>query len=414
MGRGGPPMGRGGPPPIGRGEPHPMGRGEPMDRHWEDPESVEYSEEGDPYWGERLPPMRGMRPPFPLGRGRPPRGHPGFMHQGRGRPPHPAHGPMDHEPLGHEIDTEDAEMDPARHNMYPGRDPHSHPMHPDVGRGTRRVPPPPHELMDPVEESLYNEGLEEELGWQPPHGRGRPMAPHEIMDGGGMRRRPMGRGMARGMWRPDPTHQAYEEGYNEGYIEDYGHGEDGHRWRPPQDYPPEDYRDDGKYYESEWDRERAPPERDYPPRMPPSEPYRDGHWLEERERVHPYPYDEHDRGRGELRIREYREEPPYRQEEPPYPPLPPSEFDRSSRLPPPPERGYPADYEDRRARYEEHREQPPLDRPPPLPPAAPVTKLPENSVDSAPQGTSEPNVLALSQHQHEIILKAAQELKLIR
>ncbi|KAF1376581.1 hypothetical protein PFLUV_G00212960 [Perca fluviatilis] len=417
MGRGGPPMGRGGPPmgrgghPMGRGGP-PMGRGEPMDRHWEEPESEEYSEEGDPYWGERRPPIRGMRPPFPRGRGRPPPGHPGFMHQGRGRPPHPAHGPMDHEPLGHGMDMDDSEMDPEVDPMYHGHDPHSHPMHPDVGRGRRRVPPPPQEMMDPMEEPLYDEGMERELGWQPPHGRGPPLPPHEIMDMEGMRRRPMGRGMARGMWRPGPTHEEYEERRNEGFVEDYGHGEDGYHWRPPQGYPPDDYRHDAKYYESEWERERAPPGRDYPPRMPPPEPYRDGHWLEERERGRPYSYDEHDRGRGELRIREYREEPPHRQEEPPYPS--PSEWDRPSRLPPPPERGYPSDYEDHRARYEEHREEPPLDIRPPLSPAAAVSNLPESSVDPASQGTSAANVLALSQRQHEIILKAAQELKFIR
>ncbi|XP_070843924.1 YLP motif-containing protein 1 isoform X1 [Chaetodon trifascialis] len=427
MGRGGPPMGRGGPPPMGRGGPPPMGRGgppmgrggppmgrgEPMDRHWEEHESVEYSEEGDPFWSERRPPMRGMRPPFPPGRGRPPRGLPGFMHQGRGRPPHPGHGPVDHEPLGHGMET-DNEMDPARHTMYHGHDPHSHPMHPDVGRGRRCVPPPPHEMMDPREEPLYDEGMERELGWQPPHGRGPPPPPHEIIDVGGMRRRPVGRGMARGMWRPGPAHEEYEEGYNEAYIEDYGHGKDGYRWRPPQDYPPDDYRHEAKYYDSEWNREHAPPERDYPPSMAPPETYRDSHWLEERERGQPYPYDEHDRGRGELRIRDHRDETPYRQDEPTHPPPPTSEWDRPSRFPPPPERAYPGDYEDRRARYEGHRERDPLDRPPHLPPAAPVTNLPGSSVDPAPQGTSGANVLALSQRQHEIILKAAQELKLMR
>lgn len=406
MGRGGPPMGRGGPPPM-RGGPHPMGRGEPMDRHWEEPESMDYAEEGDPYWDERRPPMRGMRPPFPPGRGRPPRGHPGFMHQGRGRPPH---GPMDHEPFGHEIDTEESEIDPARHPMYHGHD-HNHPMHPDAGRGRRVPPPPPHEIRDPMEEPLYDKGLEGDLGWQHPHGRGRPLPPHEIMERGGVQRRPRGRGMARGMWRPGP-HQAYEEGYNEGCFEDYGHEEDGRRWRPPQDCPPEDYRDDSKYFDSEWNRERPPSERDYTPRRPPSEPYRGDHWPEERDGGHTHPYDEHSRGRGELRIREYRDEPPYRPEEPPRLPLP-SEWDRPSRIPPPTERAFPADYEDRGPRFNDNREEPPLDRP--LPPAAPLTKLSENiSVDSAPQGTSGPNVLALSQYQHEIILKAAQELKLIR
>ncbi|XP_033504401.2 uncharacterized protein ylpm1 isoform X3 [Epinephelus lanceolatus] len=408
MGRGGPPMGRGGP-PMGRGGP-PMGRGEPVEIHWEEPESAEYSEEGDPYWGEGRPPMRGMRPPFPPGRGRPPPGHPGFMHPGRGRPPHPAHGPMDHESLGHGMEMDDTEMDPEG---YHGHDPHSHPMHPDAGRGRRRVPPP-HEMMDPMEEPLYDEGMERELEWQPPHGRGRPLAPHEMMDSGGMRRRPMGRGMARGMWRPGPTHEEYEERHSEGFVADYGHGEEGYRWRPPRDYPPDDYRHEGKYYESEWDSERPPPERDYPPRMPPPEPYRDGHWPEERERGRPYPYDEHDRERGELRICEYRDEPPYRQEEPPYPPpAPPSEWDRPSRIPLPPERGYSADYEDRRAHYDERKEEPPLDIRTPLPPAVPVTNPPESSVDPTSQGPSG-NVLALSQRQHEIILKAAQELKLIR
>uniref|UniRef100_A0A3Q0QZG3 YLP motif-containing protein 1 n=1 Tax=Amphilophus citrinellus TaxID=61819 RepID=A0A3Q0QZG3_AMPCI len=372
--------------------------------HWEEPESTEYLEDEDPYWIERRPPMRGMRPPFPPGRGRPPRGHPGFMPQGQGRPPYPPHGPMDHEPLGHGMESDDANMDPSRHPMYHGHEPPSHPMHPDVVRGRRRVPPP-HEMMDHLEEPLYDEETEGELGWQPPHGRGPPPPPHEILDREGLRRRPMGRGIARGMWRPRPTHEDYEEGYKEGYAVDYDHGEDGYRWRPPPDYRPDDYRRDARYHESEWDMEHALPERDYPPRMPPPEPFRETHWQEERERGHPYQYDELDRGRGELRIREYRDEPPYRKDEPPYPP--PSDWDRPSRLPPPLERGYPTDYEDRRPRYEEQREELPLDIPPPA--AAPVTNLPESSVEA-----SGANVLALSQRQHEIILKAAQELKLIR
>lgn len=399
LGRGGPPMGRGGP-SIGRGGP-PMGRGEPVDRHWEEPESLEYMDEGDSYWGEQRPSMRGMRPPFPPGRGRPPRGHPGFIHPGRGHPPHPAHGPVDHESLANELDTDDSGMDPTSHPMYHGHDPQGHSMHPDIGRGRRRMPPPPHEMMDSVEEPLYGERVERELGWQPPHGRGPPLPPHEIIDRGGIRRRPMGRGMARGMWRPGPTHDEYKEHF----VEDYGHGEDGYIRRPPQEYRPDDR------YESEWDRERAPPDRDYPSCMPPPDPYRDSHWLDERERGRPNPYDEHERGRGELRIREYREEPPYRNEEPPYPP-PSSEWDRTSRLPPPPERGYVTDYEDRRPRYEGHREELPLDLPPAT--SASVTNMIESSVEAAPTAASGANVLALSQRQHEIILKAAQELKLIR
>ncbi|KAM3860949.1 uncharacterized protein ylpm1 [Diretmus argenteus] len=403
MGRGGPPMGRGGP-SIGRGGP-PMGRGEPMDRRWEEPEAEEYLEEEDPYWDEQRPPMRGMRPPFPPGRGRPPRGHPSFMHQGRGRPPHPPHGAMDHDPLGPPMDPEGMEMHPMHHD----HDPRGHRMHPDILRGRRRLPLP-HDMMDPIGESLYDEDMERELGWhQPPHGRGPPPPPHEIMDRGGMRRRPMGRGMARGMQRPGPPHEEYEEGYSEGFVKDYSHGEDGHGWRPPRDYPDE-YED--QYYESEWDRERAPPERDYPPRMPPPEHFRDDLWPEERERGRPYPYEDHERGRGELRIREYRDEPPYRQEDPSYP-LPPPEWDRPPRPSASPERGYPPDYEDRRSLYEDHRADPPVDISPLPPPAAPITKVPESALEPAAQGSGA-GVLALSQRQHEIILKAAQELKLIR
>ncbi|XP_011610360.2 YLP motif-containing protein 1 isoform X3 [Takifugu rubripes] len=406
MARGGPPMARGGPPMArgglllgGCGGPRPIGRGQPMEGHWEQNDSFEFQEEMDPYWGEWAPPVRGMRPPFPPGRGRPPRGHPGFMHQGRGRPSHPAQGAMNHESLGHEGDVEDPEMAPTRPFMYHEHEPNSHPMHPD-GRGRRRIPPTPHEIVNSMEKPLYDEGIEGDIGWQPPHGRGRPGAPHDMMDSGGVRRRPVGRGMARGMWRPGSKPEGFEEGCKEGYFADYGHGEDDyHRRRLKQDYPSEDYRDDPKHRESEWDRD-PPSIRDYPPRIPPSEPYRDGPWREEN--VRDYAHGEPDRGRGELRVREYRAEHPY----------PPrlSEWERSSRIPPPAERGYPADYEEHRARYGEGREEPPLDR---IPPALPVTNLPENTVDSA-AAISDTKVLALSQHQHEIILKAAQELKLIR
>lgn len=402
MGRGGPPMGRGGP-PMGRGGP-PMGRGGPIDGHWQELESAEYSEEGDTYWGDSRPPMRGMRPPFPPGRGRPPLGSSSFMQPGRGLPHHPVHGPMDHESLGHGMNTGDATMDPDEQPMYHEHEPHNYPMHSEAGGGRPRVPPPPHEMMDPMGDTLYHEEMEKELGWEPPHGRGPPMPPHEILERGGMRRRPMGRGLARGLGRPGSTNEEYKQECNEGYVEDYCHGEDGYRWRPPREYPPENYRHEAKFHESEWNRESLPG-RDYPPHISPSEPYRDGHWREESERRQPYPYDEHDRGR-ELRIREYRDASPYSQEEQTRPPLP-SEWDRSSRLPPPTDRGYPPDYEDRRPRYDDRREEAPGDIQPP--PVEPVTNLPESSAE--PSGA---NVLALSQRQHEIILKAAQELKLIR
>lgn len=377
-----------------------MGR-EAVDMYWEGPES-EFPEEGDPYWEEMGPPMRGMRPPFPPGRGRPPRGHPGFMYPGRGPPPHTPHGPAEPD-LG--IEADEAEMDPAM--IY--HDPHGHPIYPDVGRGRRRVPPLPSHELETLEEPPYEEGMEGDLRWEHPHGRG---PPPEVMDSEGISRRPVGRVMARGMargMRPDLPHEEYEDEYKEGIVEDYGHGEDRYRWRPPSDYPPEDPYRERRYREPEWDRERVSLERDYPPRKPSPEPYRDGRWLEERERERergpPFPYDERDRGRGELRIREYRDEPP------PRPPSP-SEWERSSRHAPLPERVYP-DFEDRRPSYVEHREGSPLDRPS-LPPSAPAANVPESSADLAGQGSSSANVLALSQRQHEIILKAAQELKLIR
>lgn len=379
--RGGPPRGRGGPPQFGHSGPHPLERGDPIERQWEDSESVEYTEDEEPTW-EGMPPTRGTRPPFPPGRGRPPRGHPGFMQQGPARPPHLAHGPMDHEFMMHDFDGEHAEQE-----FY------GHVMHSEGGRGRRRVPPPPHEIIEPMSDQFYEEEFEGERGW--PHVRGRPMAPHEMMDPG-VRRRPTGRGMARGTFRPGPTHQMHNEENNEGYVLDYGHGEDVPRWRPHQDHPPEDYQDRDNYYESERERGRLASERGH---------HRDGPRQDEIPRGHPF--DEHSRGKGELRIREYRDEPPYTQDKSTY--SQPPNFDRA-RLPSS-EIGFSADYDDHRGHYDEHRTERPLDRPPPS--TAHGSKLPETP-DSAAPGSSGPNVLALSQHQHEIILKAAQELKLIR
>lgn len=386
MARGGPPMGRGGP-SIGRGG-LPMGRGEPHDMHWEDPQSSEYYEQNETYWEEVRPPVRGMRPPFPPGQRRPPPGHPAFM-RGRGRPPHPLHGPVDHGLMEHQY-SGNIETDPEGHPVH---DPHSLPMHPDVAGGRRRIPPPPHEIIETMDEQFYNDETKRE--WQPPHGRGHPPPPPNR---GGIRRRPVGREMARGgLWRPGPEHEAFKEGYREGFVDDFSHGEDGYRHRPPLDYPPDGYHRDPEHY----DRERgyALPERDFPHRPP--EAYGDGPWREEREKDHPYPYDERDRERAELRIREYRDEPPYP------PSAQPSEWDRPTRHAPLPER----DYEDGRPCYE-HRGEPPLDKLQSFP-LTPGTNLPESSVEKS-QGTNSGNVLALSQRQHEIILKAAQELKLIR
>uniref|UniRef100_A0A3P9LMZ3 YLP motif-containing protein 1 n=1 Tax=Oryzias latipes TaxID=8090 RepID=A0A3P9LMZ3_ORYLA len=383
MGRGGPPMGRGGP-PVGRGGP-PIGRGEPFDRHWEDIESAEYAEEeGDPYWEEWRPPMRGMRPPFPPGRGRPPRGHPGFMPPIRGRPPH--------RPMEPDLDPDAAASDPS---IYHGRDPYGPSMNPEAGRGRRLLPP--HEMGDALGEGLYGEG-EQELNWPPPHARGPPMPPHDLIERGGMRRRPMGRGIGRGAWRPGAANEEYEEEYKKGFAVDYAHGEEGYRRHLAQDYPPEQF--DDKLFDSQWDSQHHL-EREYPPRMPPPEHLRERFRHPEAERAHPYPCDEP--GRGELRIREYRDEMAYRQDEPPQ--APSQEWDRPSRPPPPPGRDYPFDYPERRLRYEEPRAPSP-------PSAAHAPDLPEGSAES--QAGGGPNVLALSQRQHEIILKAAQELKQIR
>lgn len=378
MARGGPPMGRGGP-PVGRGGP-PIGRGEPFDRHWEDLESAEYAEEEEePYWEEWRPPMRGMRPPFPPGRGRPPRGHPGFMPPMRGRPP-------PHRPMEPEMEADAAASEPPIHPMYHGRDPYGAPMTPEAGRGRR--PPPPHEISD---EGLYGEG-EQEIDWPPPHARGPPMPPHELIERGGMRRRPMGRGIGGGPWRPGAASEEFEEDYKKGFAVDYAHGEEGYRRRLAQDYPPDD-----KFYDSQWESERRLLEREYPSHMPPPEHLRERYWRHEAERAHP-----DEPGRGELRIREYRDELAYRQDEPPRAISP--EWDRPTRLPLPPERDYPSDFSERRLRYDEPREPSPAS-------AAHVTDMPESAADAQGGGA---NVLALSQRQHEIILKAAQELKQIR
>ncbi|XP_067097665.1 YLP motif-containing protein 1 isoform X1 [Osmerus mordax] len=386
----------------------PVRGGHPMDGgHWEEPEAQEYWEKGDPYWmADRRPPIRGMRPPFPPGRGRPPRGRPGFMHMGMRRPPPPLHDTMD----------QGLEVDPHGPPIHRGHDPQGPPMHHNMERDMRR-PPPCDMERPPMRPPPYHEELERKPGWpQPPHSRGPPPPPHEMMDRGLMRRRPMGhrpmgRGMGRGMRRPPPPQEELEEGYNEDYSEEFGPADDGYGRPPPHNYHPRGFERDPDYYQphGEWDREHS--ERDYPPfpprGPPPPEHFREDKWLEERER--PYPYEGGERGRGELRIREYPEKPPYRHEEPPYPP--PPEWERPAR-PPPQERGYPPDFEGRRPHFEDHRSES-LDIPPPPPQSVPLRNVPDSPLESAPQAASS-GILALSQRQHEIILKAAQELKLIR
>uniref|UniRef100_A0AAZ3PWC1 YLP motif-containing protein 1 n=1 Tax=Oncorhynchus tshawytscha TaxID=74940 RepID=A0AAZ3PWC1_ONCTS len=359
--------------------------GEPLDgHHWEeaDPPPPEYwGEEGDPYWMDRRPPPHGMRGGlralFPPGRGRPPRGRPGFMHQGGPRRPlPPPHGAMDpHEPLGSPMGPDD-DMDPLGpplHRDYNPRGPIHHDM---MERDMRGRPPPPREMMDrdlmgPGGHPPYHD-MEMDPGWPP--GPGRP--PHL-----GMRRRPLGpRGapMGRGVMRHPPRSLEDLEGYpHEGYGEGFGGpGDDGYgRTLPPRDWPDHpshEYDCEEEYYPQEpprvgvWDRERGGPlpERDYSPypsRGPPPPP---------------------DRFRDD--DRDFPDDPSYRHDERSYPS--PAEWERPR--PPLPERNYPPDFEDH-------------------------STGPDSSQEPASQGTG-PGILALSQRQHEIILKAAQELKLIR
>uniref|UniRef100_A0A8C7HSS5 YLP motif-containing protein 1 n=1 Tax=Oncorhynchus kisutch TaxID=8019 RepID=A0A8C7HSS5_ONCKI len=454
----------------GRGGP-PMGRGEPLDgHHWEeaDPPPPEYwGEEGDPYWMDRRPPHHGMRGGpralFPPGRGRPPRGRPGFMQQGGPRRPlPPPHGAMDpHEPLGSPMGPDD-DMDPLGpplHRDYNPRGPIHHDM---MERDMRGRPPPPREMMDrdlmgPGGHPPYHD-MEMDPGWppgpgRPPHlgrdgPRGPPPPPHEMMERGGMRRRPLGpRGtpMGRGVMRHPPRSLEDLKGYpHEGYGEGFGGpGDDGYgRTLPPRDWPDHpshEYDCEEEYYPQEpprvgvWDRERGGPlpERDYSPypsRGPPPPPdrFRDDEWTDERDRDRPpypyegdrdrppYPYEGEERGRGgELRSRDFPDDPSYRHDERPYPS--PAEWERPR--PPLPERNYPPDFEDHRPHYDGRPESSRSDQgiPPSTPSQAPAPPStgPDSSQEPASQGTG-PGILALSQRQHEIILKAAQELKLIR
>ncbi|XP_071007288.1 YLP motif-containing protein 1-like isoform X1 [Oncorhynchus clarkii lewisi] len=444
----------------GRGGP-PMGRGEPLDgHHWEetDPPPPEYwGEEGDPYWMDRRPPPHGMRggprAPFHPGRSRPPRGRPGFMHQGGPRRPlPPPRGAMDpHDPLGSPMGPHD-DMDPLGPPLHRDYNPRGPPMHHDMmERDMRGRPPPPREMMDrdlmgPGDHPPYHD-TDRDLGWppgpgRPPnHGRVGPRGPPPLemmMERGGMRRRPMGprgapMGRARGMMQQ--PHEEMEGYPHDGYGEEFGGPDDDRYGRPlpPRDWPkrpPHDYDRGEEYYPhepprgGEWDRERGGPlpERDYPP----PDRFREDEWTDERDQDRPpyayegdrdrppyaYEGEEHGRG-GKLQSRGYPDDPPYRHDEPPY--LPPPEWERSR--PPLPERNYPSDFEEHRPHYDGRAEPPRSDLG--IPPStssqalAPPTTGPDSSQEPASQGTG-PGILALSQRQHEIILKAAHELKLIR
>uniref|UniRef100_A0A671QI97 YLP motif-containing protein 1 n=1 Tax=Sinocyclocheilus anshuiensis TaxID=1608454 RepID=A0A671QI97_9TELE len=322
------------------------------DENWGE-EPQEYWEEEDPYWTERRPPMH-ARPPFPPGGPRKPPFHPRFMLHGPRRPPPPGppHGPPHMGPRG--------VMGPRfRRGLGPWGPP---PPRHDMMERDMRGPPAPHEILarEPAGPLGYEEEMDREPGWAHPRGRGLrrpPMPPHEME----IRRPPMRPPMPRERW----------------------HG-------PTREY--QDYEQDNEYYGSreEWGREQL--DQDYPPRRPP-EHIREDHWLEGRERS--FPYDDEDRYREERRGPPYQE----RDREPPYHSR--SDWERS---PPPPERAYSHPVGETEPFYEHNPE--------------PLAGLPATQALDTPLEQSSPSatktVLALSQRQHEIILKAAQELKMIR
>ncbi|XP_036405410.1 YLP motif-containing protein 1 isoform X2 [Megalops cyprinoides] len=401
--------GRGGP-PLGREPPEGPGR----ERHWKEQEP-EYWEEGDPYWMERRPPMR-HGPPFPHEESRRPPPPHGLRHHGPRRPPFP-HEDMEHDPWGppppprHDMMERDPMGPPPRRDHGPPRPP----LHPDMLERDMRRPPP--STRDALERDLrgpppyHREPMERDPGWPcPPHDRDRrPPMPHEILERDSRRGPPMGHdGMERDLRRPPPPHDGPDRGmehgmYDRGYRGEFRPEGDEYR-RPPHDYHSQDYEREEDFYppQGEWEGERR--DREYPPYPPrgPPERFREDQWAGERER--PYPYEGEARERGELRAREYPEESAYRRDEPAYPPLPPPEWER-----PLPERSFPP--EERRPLYEACPE-PPVELPPPTVPAPPPNPS-ETPLDQASPGAGK-GILALSQRQHEIILKAAQELKMIR
>lgn len=375
-------------PPRGRMDPT-----EELQEHWEEDQS-EYWEEGAPYWAERRPPIMPHRPSFPPEGPRRPPFPPRFIHHGPRRPPPPP-SDMNRDPRG-----PPPHMGPRFRRGGPG--PWGPPPRHDM---MRRPPPPPHELLE--REQLgppgYQDEMDRDAGWPHPPGREPrhpPLPPHEMIERD-LRRPPMRpHPMARDMWRR-PPHEEPQEAYEQEYGPEFGPEDDGYG-RPPPDFRHRDYREDDEFYHSreEWIRDRRdcdfPP---HPPRGPPGH-HRDDHWREERDR--PFPYENEVRVGAERRGPGYPDGPMYRDRdrEPPFHSHP----DWERPLPPPlPERVYLDPTEDTR---------PPYDRNPDLPVAS-QSGVPEGPLDEMSPGGNK-TVLALSQRQHEIILKAAQELKMIR
>lgn len=457
-------MGRGPPPPMleddlwhpeehhfGGGEEYYEGtegqeeQAEEQEDQWErdpepEPEEEYWEPEQDPYWqgphDPMMPPMRG-RPPFPRGmRGRarppPPRG---FMHHGPRRPPPPPHlaGPhmegMEHDPHRPPMMHRGPPRGPMGPPRFRGPPPRGHPA--ARGMMERHPPYPPREMMEmdpsypePMEPP-YHDPMEHEQGWPPPPPHGReprrpPPPPHGMMERD-MRRPPPPYGPGPPRRRPPFPHEEQEELYEEPYEEEYPQPppppeEEGYRRPPPP--PPtreiisRDYGHGGAgggggeddYYPprpppEDWDVERERERgREYPPYSR-ERGMREERWPEGRERP-PYRFEEEGPGRPDYEG--YPEDRPYGAREPPYlrgqsdwdKPLP----ERTYPPPPPP-------MEPRRVSFEGGSE-PGLDIPPPPPPAAPL----DASLEQKSPGIG----TALSQRQHEIILKAAQELKMIR
>ncbi|XP_075388100.1 YLP motif-containing protein 1 isoform X1 [Tenrec ecaudatus] len=165
--------------------------------------------------------------------------------------------------------------------------------------------------------------------------------------------------------------------------------------------------------DNEWDRDYGRPldeqesqfhERDIPsipslptlPPLPPLDRYRDDRWREERNRDHGHGYDRDFRDRGELRIREYPERGDAWRDKRDYAP------DRM-------------DWE--RERLSDRWYTSDVDRHSPMAEHMPSTHHSSEVMGSDANLDSDQGlggVMVLSQRQHEIILKAAQELKMLR
>ncbi|KAK1796267.1 hypothetical protein P4O66_009341, partial [Electrophorus voltai] len=370
---------------------------------WQEGQS-EYWQEGDPYWAERRTSLH-HRPSFPAEGHRHPPFQPRFMHHGPRRPPPPGdidRGPshMNREPSG------------PRFRCGPWGQPPRHDM---IGGEMRRPPPPEILERDKMGLPRYHNEMDREPGWPHTHGREPrhpPLPPHEMMERE-MRRPPMRPySMHRVRWRrPPPTLENSQGAYKQEYSNEYGHENDGYKRGPP-DYHHRDYREDDDYYRSreEWGRLR--PDHDFylHPANGPPEHKRDVQWIEGRERA--FSYGDEDQIGEERRGPGYTDGLPYldRDKEPLFHSQPSWEkAPPTAALPQQPERVYSHVNEETGPLYERNPELPVG-----LHPATgPQISLPDVPPDESSPGAAKA-VLALSQRQHEIILKAAQELKMIR